>query len=395
MLVQVMQALQPIAFSAVKLHSAVWGLFVLSGSEANAKQSFAVLICRYLDQRQGFCVADAFSFELSNLTAPCTDLSMCYYNSRAIGALCGPQCGVVLVKVDPLELADDGRASRFQRPIFSYPVIKAATAEFSPRGVSALPPKFASEFDAQPISHVFVLTVQAPKFCGVVMLEAQSNGGLVETVVCGQSHKRKATELGNGSEKTAAFLSPTHVSAVQDRTQSKVFISLLDQNRIRAIGSPKSLGVVLSGVGNLARSIGMKKKDKERLDPCLLTEVASWVVNMCSILEEVLTEYYAEGNSTTPNGPQFTFSSATYEALALLRELLDLLVRRLEAAGYDVAAVNVRTLLTDLNEHLHSRLRKAENPMPNLVEVFRIFPSVVFEVLKKTMHTGFHIFSSK
>ena len=92
-------------------------------------------------------------------------------------------------------------------------------------------------------------------------------------------------------------------------------------------------------------------------------------------------------------GPMGAFRTTVSSTEMLIKSLLEL-GKNLEGL-FPEDKVHIRSLLTDTNEHFHSRIR-AWREMPSLLELLQRFTREVLEVAKRSAsNVGFHVYTGK
>jgi hypothetical protein len=170
---------------------------------------------------------------------------------------------------------------------------------------------------------------------------------------------------------------------------------VVDVDRLRLTTGTKVLTCYLKLLANYTYAWGMKKSEKAKSqEGYSLGATAAATQAMGKFMEEVHLEAVnindAPGHT---DGPNRCFATSTRKATKLLGRQLHQLKHALHGI-YDVQHVKVRSMLTDTNEHFHSRMRaKTPGGMPTLCSFQRSYFRIAMETLKAITSTGFIIYT--
>jgi hypothetical protein len=217
-------------------------------------------------------------------------------------------------------------------------------------------------------------------------------------MLVGLSVRRTGSSNSDGDETTTTFLCPTRVAGrVSD---GNVTVMTVDYDRVRLTTRAQALEKYLLCMEEYAAAWGMRRSRKHKLASGTIEEVISVTQSLADFTREVhlaAVAHAGRSESFSTNGPDGCFSSQTRTALQLLADCL----RRLSGfvwlevceQEFRRIAVKPRSLLTDVNENFHARVRlRIQGGMPTLAQFLRCFFRITEEMLKTTTDIGFQTY---
>jgi hypothetical protein len=352
-------------------------VLVLNKMNAANQQTLSALFCS--GDGDGVIVTDIQQWELQ-LTS-FTDISMLQVEDDFIhGALCSPDGGIYIIKMSFHVWADTGK---FRHPPQCKVDHLEVDAKIRPVGVDMVK------------RNLFAITCDSEgDLIGLSTVTVGVTGVGLVTRVAGMTERRRRGTNGDGRQEVARFRRPTRVASVRDSATNAQCFMVVDCDRVRLTSGTKALTAFLSVLGDYTRAWGMKTSASAQS-----SEAAKATQALGSFMQDVHVESCVASSSpadtTTTNGPDRCFSSATRTSMLLLARQLRQLAGALKG-HYPIDRVKVRCLVTDTNEHFHARVRAAvSGGMPSLCKFMAIFYRVVMEMAKRLSTTGFLIYTGR